>query len=216
MSAGNPLERERNRQLGENSPRRKKTAVLFLVILTVAVVALSVLQFHTKLNAPFAISKKNSGTDSATSTDLKLMDSDNDGVSNADEINVYKTSPYLPDSDSDGILDKDEIAAGTDPNCPTGQVCNTSDTAVDSTSSSTVNTIASDLITAGETEAVSEAASATGTGAISATGEVTPDFLRQILIQNGSDTSTVNQISDEDIMSAYQEAVASQASSSNQ
>jgi len=216
MSAGNPLERERNRQIEENSPRRKKTAVLFLVILTVAVVTLSILQFHTKLNAPFDIGKKNNGTDSATSTDLKLMDSDNDGVSNADEINVYKTSPYLPDSDSDGILDKDEIAAGTDPNCPTGQTCDTSTTAINSNSSSTVDTIANDLITAGETEAVGEMASTTSTGVISATGVVTPDFLRQILIQNGSDTSTVNQISDADIMSAYQEAVASQASSSNQ
>lgn len=216
MSASNPLERERNRQIKENSPRRKKMAVLFLIIFTVAVVALSILQFQTKLNAPFAVGKKTSDTASATSTDLKLIDSDHDGLSDYDEINVYHTSPYLPDSDSDGISDYDEIAAGTDPNCPTGQTCNSVDTAVDLTSSSTVNTIASDLITAGETAAVGEATSATGTGVISTTGEVTPDFLRQILIQNGSDTSTVNQISDADIMSAYQEAVQSQASSSNQ
>lgn len=198
MSVSNPLEKERNRQIEENSPRRKKTAVLFLVILTIAVVALSVWQFQTILNAPFAVGKKTSDTASTTSTDLKLIDSDHDGLSDYDEINVYKTFPYLPDSDSDGISDKDEIAAGTDPNCQTGQTCNSADTVIDLISSSTVDTIASDLMTT------------------STTGEVTPDFLRQILIQNGSDTSTVNQISDADIMSAYQEAVQSQASSSNQ
>jgi hypothetical protein len=217
MPVGNPLEREKNIQVEEISPRQRKMAVIFLAILTIAVVALSVLQFHTKLNAPFAVSEKASDTtEIATSTDPKLKDSDGDGLSDYDEVNIYKTSPYLPDSDSDGISDKDEIAAGTDPNCPTGKTCDTADTAVDSTSSSTVNSIAGDLITAGETTAIGEATTTTGTVASSSTGEVTPDFLRQILIQNGSDTSTVNKISDEDIMSAYQEAEASQASSSNQ
>lgn len=204
MLAGNPLERKRDREIEENSPRRKKTAVLFLVIFTIVIVALAILQFQTKLNAPFAIGTKKTTTDNATTTDLTKKDSDNDGLSDADEINIYKTSPYLPDSDSDGISDKDEITAGTDPNCPAGKTCETADTAVSETSSSTASTT------------VDAAASAIGAEAISTNGEVTPDFLRQILIENGSDTSTVNQISDEDIMAAYQEAVSSQASSTNQ
>lgn len=213
MPVRNPLERERERQVEGDSSRRQKMSVAFLAVLAIAVVTLSVWQFKEKLNAPFAIDENTGSTNEATSTNLNLIDSDSDGLSNYDEINIYQTSPYLPDSDSDGVSDYDEIAAGTNPNCPTGQTCNTADTAVDLTSSSTVDTIASDLIAAGEIEAVGEAASATSTEIISTTGEVTPAILRQILIQNGSDTSTVDQISDEDIMSAYQEAVASQADS---
>lgn len=50
-------------------------------------------------------------------------DTDGDGLSDWEEIYIYKTSPYLADSDSDGISDKEEIERGTDPNCPEGQDC---------------------------------------------------------------------------------------------
>lgn len=203
MSAGNPLEIEKNRQIIKNSPRYRKMVVLFFSLFTLFVVALSVWRFYAFLNAPFKVDeKKGNGEDN--SAYLEPADSDSDGISDSDEVNVYKTSPYLPDSDSDGISDYNEITDGTDPNCPAGKTCDTADTAVNVDSSSTVNTISDDLTATGEE------------GAVSATGEVTPDFLRQILIQSGSDTSTVNKISDEEIMAAYQEAVNSQASSTNQ
>jgi len=54
---------------------------------------------------------------------LKTKDTDGDGLSDYDELYVYKTSPYLKDSDSDGIDDKTEVFGGTDPNCPTGKEC---------------------------------------------------------------------------------------------
>lgn len=54
---------------------------------------------------------------------LKLKDTDRDGISDYDEIYMYKTSPYLADSDSDGLSDAQEIAQGTDPNCPEGRNC---------------------------------------------------------------------------------------------
>ncbi len=53
----------------------------------------------------------------------KTKDTDGDGVSNWDELNVYRTSPYLDDSDSDGLFDGVEIAQGTDPNCPKDRDC---------------------------------------------------------------------------------------------
>ena len=43
--------------------------------------------------------------------------------SDFDEINIYKSSPYLSDSDSDGESDAQEVAAGGNPNCPKGDVC---------------------------------------------------------------------------------------------
>lgn len=40
-------------------------------------------------------------------------DSDGDGLSNDDELNIYHTDPLNPDSDGDGILDGDEVALGS-------------------------------------------------------------------------------------------------------
>ncbi len=44
------------------------------------------------------------------------IDSDNDGVSDTDEIKVFKTDPNNPDSDNDGFIDGAEIIGGFDPN----------------------------------------------------------------------------------------------------
>lgn len=46
-----------------------------------------------------------------------MKDTDKDGLSDADELEIYGTSPYLQDTDSDGINDKTELEAGTDPYC---------------------------------------------------------------------------------------------------
>jgi hypothetical protein len=121
---------------------------------------------------------------------LHLKDTDGDGLSDYDEINVYKTSPYLEDSDSDGILDKQEILQGTDPNCPTGQVCNVQEAPASSEAPTATSTILNE-----------------GTVDTSAPStEVTPELLRQILLQNGYDKATLDKISDADIMKSYEEA----------
>jgi hypothetical protein len=44
-----------------------------------------------------------------------FKDSDSDGISNFDEVNIYKTDPYVADSDRDGVFDGAEIAGGYDP-----------------------------------------------------------------------------------------------------
>ncbi len=53
----------------------------------------------------------------------KQRDTDEDGLSDYDELYVYRTSPYLADSDSDGYDDKTEIFSSNDPNCPEGKDC---------------------------------------------------------------------------------------------
>ena len=45
-------------------------------------------------------------------------DSDNDGLSDGDEVNTYSTDPNDADSDDDDLSDGDEVASGTDPNVP--------------------------------------------------------------------------------------------------
>lgn len=43
------------------------------------------------------------------------LDSDGDGLPDADEVGIYGTDPGSADSDGDGILDGAEVAAGTNP-----------------------------------------------------------------------------------------------------
>lgn len=43
-------------------------------------------------------------------------DSDRDGVSDYDEINLYETDPFVADTDGDGFIDGTEIVNGYDPN----------------------------------------------------------------------------------------------------
>jgi Big-like domain-containing protein/thrombospondin type 3 repeat protein len=45
-------------------------------------------------------------------------DTDNDGLSDGDEVNVYNSDPHNPDTDGDGLNDGDEIDYGTLPDDP--------------------------------------------------------------------------------------------------
>jgi hypothetical protein len=47
--------------------------------------------------------------------DGDTLDSDNDGLSNSDELYIYGTDPYNADSDGDGRGDGEEVLSGTDP-----------------------------------------------------------------------------------------------------
>lgn len=48
-------------------------------------------------------------------TDLTKLDSDNDGLSDKDEVGLYKTNPIKKDTDDDSISDGNEILLGLDP-----------------------------------------------------------------------------------------------------
>ena len=48
-------------------------------------------------------------------TDPKKADTDNDGLNDFDELNIYGTDPLIPDTDGDGLKDGDEIVLGLDP-----------------------------------------------------------------------------------------------------
>lgn len=46
------------------------------------------------------------------------VDSDGDGLTDADESSIYGTNPQIADTDGDGVSDGAEVAAGTDPLAP--------------------------------------------------------------------------------------------------
>jgi hypothetical protein len=48
-------------------------------------------------------------------TDPNLADTDEDGLTDGEEIAEIGTSPLIADTDRDGVLDGDEVAQGTDP-----------------------------------------------------------------------------------------------------
>lgn len=48
-------------------------------------------------------------------TNPKDPDTDHDGLSDGNEVNICHTDPLKPDTDGDGIKDGDEVKAGTDP-----------------------------------------------------------------------------------------------------
>lgn len=207
MPSVNPLEKKEENRTGEIISRRQKTAVIFLAFFGLLIIVLWAFQFHAQISDPFKVDKQKASSTSAvaSSTDTHLLDTDGDGLSDYDEINIYHTSPYLEDSDSDGIPDKQEILQGTDPNCPTGKDCSASEASTTPViSSSTIDTSIGSGLLDDTTQSSDTGASDTGAAATSTT--VTPAILRQILLQNGWSQADLDKISDEDIMKSYQEA----------
>lgn len=115
---------------------------------------------------------------------MQSIDTDGDGLSDYLELNKYGTSPYLKDSDGDGIDDKTEIERGTDPNCPEGQNCFNS------------NYQNQGLATADYTPTLN-------TSAPTSKLQVTPEFIRQIMKQNGTSDEELAEISDQELLDGF-------------
>lgn len=52
----------------------------------------------------------------ATAIDFSVIDTDQDGLTDLQELETYKTQSKLSDTDNDGYLDGDEVINGYDPN----------------------------------------------------------------------------------------------------
>jgi hypothetical protein len=107
----------------------KNRIVLLLVLFLFAflIIGIEVWQLKNTINGPFIDPDSEeysscSGGSCYENVD-DAQDTDNDGLTDREEIEIYKTSPYMKDTDSDGIDDKEEIEAGQDPNCPQGKDC---------------------------------------------------------------------------------------------
>ncbi len=103
---------------------------------TVLLFVVGILSMHNSITMPFRASNQVlEQTDRllaeqrlARTREAQLQagkDTDGDGISDLDEVQVTKTSPYLADTDSDGIDDGEELRRGTDPLCPEGRDCYT-------------------------------------------------------------------------------------------
>jgi hypothetical protein len=63
-------------------------------------------------------------TDAELIAKMQKDDTDEDGLSDYQELYQYHTSMFLADTDSDGYTDYEEVTSGNDPACPSGQSCN--------------------------------------------------------------------------------------------
>jgi len=189
--------------------KSQKNTVVILAASAVFIIVFWVWQMSARINRPF-------NYQGATVTDLsdtdynnflKNTDTDQDGLSDYDEIYVYKTSPYLEDTDSDGLSDKKEVDNGTDPNCPQGKDCNA---AIDTSAAATINASGALINTGSLTNLSSTSADETALqNALNGSSDAAA--LRQLLIESGTASAAdLSQISDADLMKSYQELLQSQ------
>jgi len=199
--------------------RQKNWSLAGLSTLTVAIMVMWFLQFKQNITAPlyrqlgFSSNKEIedvfSGQTMVSKEDqedaaLKTQDTDKDGLSDYDELNIYNTSPFLEDSDSDGVLDKVEVERGQDPNCPIGKDCTGS--LLTNPSAAATN---SPEASAAVSELISQPVATSSNSGDMGLGSLLPSdasSLRQVLLESGMDQAMLDQFSDEDLLGAYQEA----------
>ena len=208
--------------------KNQKIAAASLAVFAFLIIIMWFAQLKNNIYGPFngpinqaQIASEEENSDEA----LKNKDTDGDGLSDYDELNTYKTSPYLEDTDGDGIKDGEEIKGGTDPNCPQGKTC-TGGLLDDSTASqdtgasgATVSSEAglNNLTNQNETLnsllnqfGASQPQSTSGTENLSsdqlnALKNIDAASLRQLLLQAGMPQATLDKISDTELMKSYSE-----------
>lgn len=152
------------------------------------------------------------GTGVTNSVNLSLVDTDKDGISDADELSKYGTSPYLDDSDSDGVKDKDEIDRGENPNCPQGKTCGYVASKPDASSlnqgnsSSTAGSIDFGLQQGGQRTGVG-LENLSGLEQSLLTGSLSGQGMRDLLQQQGAPADLLDQVSDEQLEEIYKKSL---------
>jgi len=204
--------------------KERKIALIVLGIFSIAVVTILFLNLYGSIRNPLdyeKLAKKNSKNSVATSTntskdnlnsdniELKAKDTDNDGLSDWDELFIYGTSPYLEDTDGDGLSDHEEVVVyKTNPVCPEGQDCIGALVQQDNQNTSSAGDEISglyDLLNSLEDSSTGTSADSTATSS-SASSAIDPTQLRSILLENGFSKEDLDAVSDADLLKIYQEA----------
>lgn len=168
----------------------QRIGVVLMVIFSILVVVAVVLQFRNNIwsvsryRVPAGTYQTPEQIAANTEAAQKTTDTDGDGLTNWDENNIYQTSAYIRDTDSDGIDDGTEVKKGTNPLCAEGTQCE----------------VTAPVVTPVTTETTSAPTTAnTNSAAIDATA------LRQQLVASGLPKDKLDQLSDAELISLYQE-----------
>ncbi len=189
---------------GNTTAKDHRAALGALAALTAAVLVLSFLQFKNSVRAPFE--RRGPGYQSLAEREAaaaeaeKTTDTDNDGLSDYDELYVFRTSPYLEDTDSDGINDGTEVNSNQDPNCPQGKSCDGGGEAVSEAGRTfeVPNSIQPNLNFA---------------GGASLLAEFDPESVRALLRGAGVADDVLSKVDDETLKKLYEQALQQTASS---
>jgi hypothetical protein len=188
----------------KNLTREERVAFGFIAVCGAGALIFGGLSFFSNVKKPFLISY--TGPRYVTSAEKeseevarqRITDTDSDGISDYDELNIFATSPYITDTDSDGRPDGAEILEGGDPNCALGKTCASSE-------------LLQSGVTAGFLE--TQAPAVTGTDVpsleetVGALQQLSVGEVRQLLISSGADQTTLDALSDEQVMALYLEAL---------
>ena len=173
---------------------RDKVAIVVFGALSCAFVLLGFFQIKGHLLGSKKVSQNVPTVDFTQASSNK--DTDGDGLSDFEEQNIYKSSPYVTDSDSDGIADGEEVKKGTDPACPTGKNCFKGDYgfSFDTSAGVGANTSSTTAV-----DPITDVALLNGTP--------TPDQIRKLLIKAGAKPEALAKLSDADLLKTYQETL---------
>ena len=209
--------------ISQQLSREQKTGFVLLLIFALLTISLAFLQLRNTIYNPFAI-RVSDNTDNAQTllnidenVRLQQIDTDQDGLTDYEELNFYETSPYIPDTDSDGIDDATEIENGSDPLCPTGKNCaNETSFSAGTTSTAPVFGIGIQTQQAGQilgqfdSNALLGGSAGNGAGSFDVNALLSdPQTLRQLLLSTG-------QVSEQDLQGISDEELLHMASSSAQ
>jgi hypothetical protein len=181
----------------------ERVAFGFIAACGIGAVIFGGLSFFSNVKKPFLISYTGpryitSAEKESEQTALqRITDTDEDGVSDYDELNIFSTSPYIEDTDSDGKLDGLEILEGGDPNCATGKTCASSELIQLGVNSAFLNAQAP--------QAPNTAAVPTVDDAVSVLKNLSTGEVRRLLEESGVDAEQLAQLSDEQVMVVYEE-----------
>jgi hypothetical protein len=177
----------------------EKIAVGAIIVTAFFAVILGYYQMSRSIKSPFAdLVKARQTEEECIGGDCQLQaqilfvleqqqtDTDSDGLSDYDELNVYNTSPFLEDSDSDGFTDKQEVDQGYDPNC-VGESCFRNE---EPSETDNFNLVDAQALMSGQSD---------------------PSVVRSLLLQNGFPQETLDSISDDDLMTLYRQSLSGQA-----
>lgn len=182
----------------------ERVAFRFLAACGVGAVIFGALSFVSDIKKPFLVSYtgpryvSSAEKESEQAALQRISDTDSDGISDYDELKIFGTSPYITDSDSDGRPDGTEIFEGGDPNCALGKVC-----------------ASSELLQGGATTSFLEAQAPTAPNAeiptlsdtVGALQNLSVEEVRQFLADSGVDTAAIAGLTDEQVMTLYQDAL---------